>query len=62
MYFASGAARSLSSAPPGVNLPEEPLLAIAVNGRRSLFCTLTARSVAVWRLRVSYALFQHAYL
>jgi len=62
MYFASGTARALSSSPPGPNLPEEPLLAIAVNSRRSLFCTLTARSVALWRLRVSDTLPQHGYL
>jgi hypothetical protein len=55
MYFATGAARALSSAPPGPNIPEGLLLAIAVNSRRSLFCTLTARSAAVWRLRVSHA-------
>ena len=62
MYFASGAARALVSAPPGPNLPEDPLLAVATNGRRSLFCTLTARAVAVWRLRVSHALLQHGYV
>jgi hypothetical protein len=56
MYFGSGAARALVSAPLGPNLPEEPLLAVAINGRRSLFCTLTARAVVVWRLRVSNAL------
>jgi len=62
MYFASGAARALASAAPGPNLPEGPLLAVAINSRRSLFCTLTARAVSVWRLRVSHALLQHGYL
>ena len=62
MYFASGAARALVSAPPGPNLPEEPLLAVATNSRRSLFCTLSARAVAVWCLRVSHVLLQHGFL
>ena len=51
MYFPINAAKQLSAAPALPNLQPEPVIDLAAH-RRSLFCTLTANGLTVWRVRV----------
>ncbi|KAI0706047.1 RIC1-domain-containing protein [Cytidiella melzeri] len=55
MYFPTAAARQLSSAPP-LSISHEPVIALVPSPRRTLFCTLTNRSLSVWRQRPSAVL------
>lgn len=51
MYFPTSTARQLSSAPP-IPVPVERTIALVPSPRKTLFATLTKKSVSVWRQRV----------
>ncbi|KAI0803143.1 RIC1-domain-containing protein [Irpex lacteus] len=55
MYFPTSTARQLSSAPP-IPVPVEQTIALVPSPRKTLFATLTKKSVSVWRQRPSAVL------
>ncbi|KAG8893015.1 hypothetical protein FRB99_002244, partial [Tulasnella sp. 403] len=56
MYFATSAARQLSLAPALPEAASSPLVHVAANARKTLFCTLSDDSVSVWRIRPTVVL------
>ena len=53
MYFPVFAAKQLSTAPTLPDATPEEVLSISSGPKKLLFCTLTANSLSVWRVRVS---------
>ncbi|KAF8482108.1 RIC1-domain-containing protein [Russula ochroleuca] len=51
MYFPTSVARQFCTVPPLPNASPEPVLGVTSSPHRSLFCTLTRDSIAIWRVR-----------
>ncbi|KAG9037462.1 hypothetical protein FRB95_005401 [Tulasnella sp. JGI-2019a] len=56
MYFATSAAKHLSSAPAIATAGSSPLVHIASNARKTLFFTISGDAISVWRVRPAVVL------
>ncbi|KAG8888127.1 hypothetical protein FRB98_008319 [Tulasnella sp. 332] len=56
MYFATSAAKHLSSAPAISTAGSSPLVHIASNARKTLFCAISGDAISVWRVRPAVVL------